>query len=51
MSEVPIEVSGELPKDMPSLMRLAEEIGGRVERGDLPPIDENGFYVIEFPKT
>lgn len=51
MTEVPIEVDGELPTDMSGLMRLAEEIGGRVERGDVPPIDKNGFYVIKFPET
>ena len=48
--EVPVAVDGEKPTDLDGLMRLAEDIGGRVERGDLPPIDGNGFYVIDFPK-
>lgn len=49
--EVPVTIAGERPADLDGLMRLAEEIGGRVERGDLPPIDGNGFYVLDFPKT
>lgn len=28
------------------MMTLAEEIGGKVERGELPPKDENGFYIL-----
>ena len=30
------------------LMKLAEMIGGKVERGELPPQDEFGRYI--FPK-
>lgn len=28
------------------ILELADEIGGKIERGDLPPQDENGFYIL-----
>lgn len=28
------------------MMELAKEIGGKIERGELPPKDENGFYIL-----
>lgn len=28
------------------LMALADHIGAKVEAGQLPPKDENGFYII-----
>ena len=33
--------------DLDGLMALAEAIGMRIEKGQLPPQDENGFYIIE----
>jgi hypothetical protein len=28
------------------MLALADDIGQRVARGDLPPKDENGFYIL-----
>jgi len=28
------------------LMALADEIGNKIDRGELPPMDENGFYIL-----
>ena len=28
------------------LLGLADEFGGRIARGDLPPKDEDGFYIL-----
>lgn len=28
------------------LLELADAIGGAVEKGNLPPQDENGFYIL-----
>lgn len=29
------------------LMALADEIGAKVEAGNLPPKDKNGFYILD----
>ena len=37
---------GVFMSDTEWLMALATAIGKRVEAGDLPPQDENGFYIL-----
>jgi len=33
--------------DLEYLNALATEIGFRIEAGNLPPTDENGFYIMD----
>jgi hypothetical protein len=41
-----VVVAEEVNPYMDYLMALADEIGQKIERGQLPPKDENGFYIL-----